>query len=225
MLDNVISEITSFLIGNSPIELPLANRNTLIKFNLLLSQPNPINAHTATITQKLDAKIAINNRLLIAQEGIALIDDLNILQKKNGKTNYLINLHFGTMPIDVLTNEPRKAQGFTDIVDESSENGMKKDIPIYVRYDSNAPSTEFNYLVEEKFNLTNHINQGSSRISLTIFHELLHVWFFQTYKDPEFSGHSGQDGDENISYDPQFISRIRRFRNQIEIIEKSLIKK
>lgn len=223
MISDIITLLSSLLIGKAPVDLPEPDSDALLKFNLLLSQPNPAHAATATAVQKLNAKIAIHNRLLAAQEGITLVRELNGLQNKNRRINFNINIHFGSMPIDQSTGEQIKALGFTDIEDENSSTGMKKDIPLYILYVDNADSLEMNYKVEEDFSLTGHVMQGSSRISLTLFHELLHVLFFRTYMDINRSGHTGQHGDDNsILYEPQFINRIKRFREQIEAIERSI---
>jgi len=69
----------------------------------------------------------------------------------------------------------------------------------------------------------------------TLFHELLHVWFIHTFRDPiryrddsmPRTGHSGSspDGRGYESIHPEFEKRLRRMLDELEEIEKALRKK
>jgi hypothetical protein len=215
--------ISTLMAGAPGPAVPKADNATIGMFELLKSPPPSIvhrSNPAATAEEKSVTDACIRQRLLVTKEGKGLVRDLVAIQQKQKAAAFSIQFHFGVMP------NGKAIRGFTDNLEDDEET-LKKDMKMYVAYEP-AVARDITYPVErdsesdnpEDSDVGDTIRSGASRMSLTLYHELLHVWFmFQQF--PGVTFRSGHNGEETL-FDTRFISRIRAYRKEIKELEATL---
>ena len=220
MLPSGVLELALSLLGaDDTTKAPKPMPQILIDFNALkapstAAKPNPAFRAGMTDNEKTNAVMAIENRLLATKEGKSLVNDLVFMKMKHGFT---IRFHFD-IPYVGPNKKPREAAGFADFLDEHER--FKKDINIHVKYEKAADQNEIGFQLEEGADIAKKITRASSRTSLYLFHELMHIWFYLSEFD-DVDHPTGHDGSGDV-FDERFISRIRKYRNEIAELEAKL---
>jgi hypothetical protein len=219
MVQSVILELAYFLYGGGDtVDAPRAVPQIVTDFDSLkkLVNPNPKFADNLDDNKKKLVTVAIYNRMLATQEGEALIKDLVTIKKKNGiKLTFFVNItHPGDNSMEA---------GFCDVLDEM--DNLKQDIGIYFKIQPPADPNALFTFDEDRYDIT-EIRMASSRTSITIFHELLHVWFFyMEFDDTAFRSGHAPGPSSGSDYDERFKDRMDRYRDQLKQLEQNLKRK